>query len=409
MNECRFCGKPLTHVFVDLGEAPPSNSFLTKEQLNRPEEKLSLKVFVCDNCFLVQLPEHKSAVEIFNEEYAYLSSISTSWLQHCSDYTDEMIRRFRFNEHQRVIEIASNDGYLLQFFQKKNIPVLGIEPAANTAAKATEKGINTMVAYFDSAVAQKLKEENLTADLLIGNNVLAHVPSLNDFVRGMKIILKPSGIITMEFPHLYHLVKEHQFDTIYHEHYSYFSFYTVKEIFEKHGLKLFDVEELPTHGGSLRIYAAHEENGNRIASNRVEQLLEKESKAGMQGLEYYQQFQPSIDSIKDKLLEFLRGQKMNGKKVAAYGAAAKGNTLLNYCGIHDDLIAFVADRSPFKQGKFLPGSHIPVTSEQEFFSYKPDYILILPWNIQEEITTQLKYAHGWGCRFVIAIPELRIL
>lgn len=403
---CRFCNTPLKHVFIDLINAPASNSFLKIEQLNEPETFYPLKVFTCHHCFLVQIDEYKKSDAIFDAEYAYFSSYSSSWLAHARDYTNKMVQRFGFHETSQVIELASNDGYLLQYFQEKNIPTLGIEPTQNTADVAIQKGIETIVDFFGVKLATSLAEKGIYADLLLGNNVLAHVPDIVDFVQGMKIILKPSGVITMEFPHLVQLIENNQFDTIYHEHFSYLSFYTVKQIFEAAGLDMFDVEELPTHGGSLRIYAKHTEDQTKSISGRVASLLEKEKSASIMELAYYEGFQQKVELIKLDLLSFLIEQKRLGKKVAAYGAAAKGNTLLNYCGIKNDLIEFVVDRNPHKQQKYLPGSHIFVVDEKYLRESKPDYVLILPWNLKDEITRQLFYIKEWGGKFVIPIPEI---
>ena len=405
---CRFDNLPLTYVFVDLGFSPPSNALLTAEQLSKPEVHYPLKLYVSERSFLVQIDEHKKANEIFNSDYVYFSSFSTSWLAHCKNYVDRITERFGFNQNSQIVEIASNDGYLLQYFKEKDIPVLGIEPTSSTAKVAIQKGIDTWVEFFGVSLAQKIVEQDKQADLLIGNNVLAHVPNLNDFVAGLKIALKPKGIITMEFPHLMQLIENIQFDTIYHEHFSYFSLLTAKQIFEKHELTIFDVEEIPTHGGSLRIYAKHKENENLPVSVNVENLLQKEIKKGMNTLAYYQGFQQKVDKIKYDFLTFLITQKRNGKKVAGYGAAAKGNTLLNYFGIRKDLISFVADKSPYKQGKFLPSSHIPVVSADVLKKEKPDFIIIFPWNIKDEIMQELEYVKEWDGKFVIAIPELKI-
>src|SRR5256714_3870630 len=331
--KCRFCNTELKHVFIDLINSPASNSFLTSEQLNEPEVFYPLKVFTCHNCFLVQIDEYKKSGSIFNNDYVYFSSYSKSWLEHAKQYTDSMIERFGYNERSRVIEIASNDGYLLQYFHEKKVPVLGIEPTANTASVAIQKGVNTVIDFFGVRLANELASKGVMADLLLGNNVLAHVPDIIDFVSGMKIILKPNGVITMEFPHLMQLVDNNQFDTIYHEHFSYLSFHTVKQIFESQGLKMFDVEEIPTHGGSLRIYATHRENNGQAISENVNALLQKEYSKGMNSLEYYDNFQQKALKVKLDVTEFLIWQKNNNKKVVAYGAAAKGNTLLNYCGI----------------------------------------------------------------------------
>ncbi|MDB5223984.1 MAG: class SAM-dependent methyltransferase [Chitinophagaceae bacterium] len=405
---CRFCKAPLTHVFIDLNNSPASNSFLTKEQLNEPETFYPLKVFICDKCFLVQVDEYKKSDAIFSSDYVYFSSFSTSWLAHAKEYTQKMTGRFGLNANSKVIEIASNDGYLLQYFKEQNIPVLGIEPTANTAEVAVKKGIETVVDFFGVRLAKELTAKNIKADLLLGNNVLAHVPGIVDFVAGMKILLKEDGVITMEFPHLMQLVDNNQFDTIYHEHFSYLSFHTVKQIFESQGLQMFDVEEIPTHGGSLRIYATHKENKQQEISENVNELLEKEVSKGINELEYYNNFQQKALKVKLDLTDFLIKQKRENKQVAAYGAAAKGNTLLNYCGIKNDLIDFVVDANPHKQNKFLPASHIPVMNEEQLKKNKPDFVIILPWNLKKEITTQLNYIKDWGGKFVVAIPELKI-
>jgi 2-polyprenyl-3-methyl-5-hydroxy-6-metoxy-1,4-benzoquinol methylase len=406
--KCRFCQNELTHEFIDMVNSPPSNSFLSKEQLNEPETFYPLKLFVCENCFLVQIDEYKKSGEIFNQDYAYFSSFSTSWLEHAKRYVEMIIDRFGYDGRSQIMEIASNDGYLLRYFQAKQIPVLGIEPASNVARAAQEKGIDTIVDFFGLKLAKQLVAQNRKADLIIGNNVFAHVPDVNGFVAGMKIILAPQGVITLEFPHLMRLIEGNQFDTIYHEHFSYYSLYTARLILEKHGLELFDVEQLPTHGGSLRIYGKHKEDASKITSSNVATLLKKEEARGMLTLSYYKDFQGNVDKIKHDFVNFLLNQKKNVKKVAAYGAAAKGNTLLNYCGIKKDLISFVVDASPHKQGKYLPGSHIPVVKEDEITRWKPDYVIILPWNIKDEITEQLNYLRKWEGKFVVPIPEIRI-
>ena len=407
--KCRFCGTALTNEFIDLVNAPPSNSFLTKEQLSEPEVFYPLKLYVCDKCFLVQIDEYKDSKEIFNQDYAYFSSYSTSWLEHAKRYVEMIIARFGVDENSQVIEIASNDGYLLQYFQLKQIPVLGIEPATNVAMRAQEKGIETIQDFFGANLADRLVSKDRMADLIIGNNVFAHVPDVNDFVAGMKIALKGDGVITLEFPHLMQLIERNQFDTIYHEHFSYFSFSTAKLIFEKHGLELFDVEEISTHGGSLRIYGKHKDDASKNISPNVTALLHEEKVKGMQTTEYYDGFRNKADRVKYDLVDFLITQKKDGKKVAAYGAAAKGNTLLNYCGVKKDLIEFIVDASPHKQGMFLPGSHIPIVKEDEIIRSKPDYVLILPWNIKEEIMTQLDYIRTWGGKFVVPIPHLSVM
>jgi len=406
---CRFCRNNLELEFVDLVNSPPSNSYLRFEQLNEPEVYYPLRVFVCEQCFLVQLDEYKKASEIFDESYAYFSSFSTSWLEHSKKYVEMMCARFGINEDSQVIEIASNDGYLLQYFKEKNVPVFGVEPTLSTAAAARKKGIETLTEFFGVALAERLRSENRQADLVLGNNVLAHVPDINDFVAGLKIALKDDGVITMEFPHVVQLVESNQFDTIYHEHFSYLSLFSVRNIFELNGLTVFDVEELPTHGGSLRIFARHFENRGLEINQRVADLLGRETAAGVNSAGYYLDFQPKVERIKADLILFLLEQKQAGKKVAAYGAAAKGNTLLNYCGVRKDLISFVVDASPHKQGLFLPGSHIPIVDESSIKNEKPDFVLVLPWNIKDEIFEQLSYIKEWDGKFVTAIPRLEIL
>jgi SAM-dependent methyltransferase len=406
---CRFCKTHLTYVFIDLNNSPASNSFLTGEQLNEPEIFYPLKVFICDKCYLVQVDEYKKSDAIFSNDYAYFSSFSTSWLEHAKRYVDMMSERFGYNENSLVIELASNDGYLLQYFKERNIPVMGIEPTANTAEVAIEKGIKTVVEFFTAELAERFANDwNVKADLLLGNNVLAHVPDIVDFVLGMKLILKEDGVITMEFPHLMQLVDNNQFDTIYHEHFSYLSLFTVKQIFESQDLAIFDVDELSTHGGSIRIYAKHTEDNSKLISEKVDLLLQKEIDKGLNTLEYYNNFQQKVLKVKLDLTDFLIEQKRENKKVAAYGAAAKGNTLLNYCGIKSDLIDFVIDANPHKQNKYLPASHIPVVNEDELKRNKPDYVIILPWNLKTEITDQLSYIKEWGGKFVVTIPELEI-
>lgn len=406
---CRFCKATLEHVFIDLGHSPASNSFLSKEQLNEPETFFPLKVYTCDRCFLVQVDEYKKSDAIFNNEYVYFSSYSTSWLKHAKAYTEKMTSRFGYNQQSLVIEIASNDGYLLQYFNEKSIPVLGIEPTANTAEVAVSKGIKTVVDFFGVKLAKQLSAGGTKADLLLGNNVLAHVPDIIDFVGGMKIILNEKGVVTMEFPHLMQLVDNNQFDTIYHEHFSYLSFHTVKQIFSSQGLEMFDVEEIPTHGGSLRIYAKHKEDATKAIAPSVTELLNKELIKGLDTLDYYNHFQQRAFKVKLDLIDFLSAQKRKGNKVAAYGAAAKGNTLLNYCGIKNDLVDFVVDASPHKQNKFLPASHIPVVNEAFLKTARPAFVIILPWNLKDEIMQQLAYIRSWGGQFVIPIPALQIL
>lgn len=406
--KCRHCNTELEFVFCNLGNSPVSNDLLTKDQLNQPEVFYPLKVYVCHNCFLVQIDEFKKHESIFNEEYVYFSSCSSSWLEHVKNYTNQMIDRFGFSQNNLIVEIASNDGYLLQYFHEKGISVLGIEPTRNTAEVAIKKGIHTVVDFFSADFAlNNFKEKK--ADLIIGNNVLAHVPNINDFVKGMKYSLAPTGIITMEFPHLLNLISEKQFDTIYHEHFSYLSFYSVKRIFESFELQLFDVEEIPTHGGSLRIYAKHHSDNTKSITKSVDELRIKENKFCINNIETYFNFSEKIKKVKFDFLNFLITQKKKNKKIVAYGAAAKGNTLLNYCGIKEDIIEYVVDISKTKQGKYLPGSHISIVSEDKIRQDKPDFIVIFPWNIKEEIINQLIYVREWNCQFVIAIPELKIL
>lgn len=405
--QCRFCKAELSHVFIDLFNSPASNSFLTADQLNEPETFYPLKVYTCHQCFLVQVDEYKKSDAIFDSNYVYFSSYSTSWLKHAKQYTEMMTKRFGYNQDSLVIEVASNDGYLLQYFNENNVPVLGIEPTANTAEAAKAKGVNSVVDFFGVRLATELVAKNIKADLLLGNNVLAHVPDIVDFVGGMKIILKETGVVTMEFPHLMQLVDNSQFDTIYHEHFSYLSFTTVKQIFESQELEMFDVDQIPTHGGSLRIYAKHKEDISKPVSDNVAVLLTLEASKGLSGLEYYDGFQEKAMKVKLDLLDFLIQQKNAGKKVAAYGAAAKGNTLLNYCGVKADLIDFVVDANPHKQNKFLPASHIPVMDEDYLKAEKPDYVIILPWNLKDEITKQLSYIREWGGQFVVPIPVVQ--
>lgn len=409
MMNCRFCNAKLELEFIDLIASPPSNSFLTKEQLQQPETYYPLNVFVCSKCLLVQLDEFKKNEEIFNDEYIYFSSYSSSWLKHCENYVEMIINRLNLNKNSLVIEIASNDGYLLQYFKKKNIPCLGIEPTNNTAEIAKQKGIETIVEFFGSKLANKFFEEKKQADLIIGNNVLAHDPNLNDFVEGLRIALKNDGILTMEFPHIMQLIKHNQFDTIYHEHFSYFSLYTIIQIFSAHKLSIFDVQELPTHGGSLRIYVKHEGNSMLNISENVKAVLEKEEEFNLHTTKGYLNFQQKADAVKNELLGFLNNCKKENKKLIAYGAAAKGNTLLNYCGIKSDLIPFIVDASSAKQNKYLPGSRIPVVDEAKIKEYKPDYVLILPWNLKDEIMSQLAYIHEWNGKFIIPIPKLEIV
>jgi 2-polyprenyl-3-methyl-5-hydroxy-6-metoxy-1,4-benzoquinol methylase len=389
--------------------SPVSNAFLKREQLNLRESFYPLHAYVCGTCLLVQLEQFESPEAIFNDEYAYFSSFSDTWLKHAKSYADEMVRRFEFDQSSFVVEIASNDGYLLQYFVEKKIPVLGVEPSANVAEAAQKKGVDTLVRFFGVNTAKDLAARGRRADLLLGNNVLAHVPDLNDFVAGMKILLKPGGVITMEFPHLLCLMRENQFDTIYHEHFSYFSFLTVEKVFSRHGLTLFDVQSLSTHGGSLRIFAKHAEDGSREVTDDVKTLRAEERGANLDRLSAYDEFSEKVRVTKRKLLQFLVQAKEEGKSVAAYGAPAKGNTLLNYCGIRTDFIDYTVDRSPHKQGMFLPGTHIPIYEPDRIFTTKPDYVLILPWNLKDEIVQQMGGIRAWGGQFVVPIPEVAVI
>lgn len=405
---CRFCGTSLNISFVDLGMSPLSNAYLPAKKLQEKENFYPLHAYVCEKCFLVQLEEFETPEQIFGD-YAYFSSYSESWLKHARDYTEQMISRFALGTEHQIVEIASNDGYLLQYFKAAGIPILGIEPAVNVAKAAQQKGIPTLVAFFGQQTARELAGEGKQADLLIGNNVLAHVPDLLDFVSGMKILLKPHGVITLEFPHLLRLIRENQFDTIYHEHFSYFSLTTVNKIFTAHGLTLFDVEELPTHGGSLRIYARHTEDCTRSVNLRVTELLAREETAGIKNIRTYEAFSEQVKKTKRKILEFLIRVKGEGRTIAGYGAPAKGNTLLNYCGIGADFLDYTVDRSPFKQGLYLPGTHIPVEAPEKIRETKPDYVVILPWNLKEEVSEQMAYIREWGGKFVVLIPKVTVI
>jgi hypothetical protein len=404
---CRFCGAPVEAVFADLGMSPFANSYIPPERANSMEPFYPLRALVCGNCFLVQLEEFETPEEIFSD-YAYFSSYSSSWLEHSRRYAEQMIERFGLNGESHVVEIASNDGYLLQFFRERQIPVLGIEPAANVAEVAVEKGIPTLVEFFGRETARSSADGSL-ADLLLGNNVLAHVPDLNDFVAGMKILLKPGGVITMEFPHLMRLIDDNQWDTIYHEHFSYFSFLTVSRVFEAHGLRLFDVEELPTHGGSLRIYGAHAEDAEKPDSDAARELRERERAAGYERLDTYLGYGRRVEQDKRQILSFLIDLKEQGLRVVAYGAPAKGNTLLNYCGVRHEFIEYTCDLNPHKQGHLLPGSHIPIRAPEAIREDKPDVVLILPWNLKDEISEQLGFIREWGGRFAARTPELTLL
>jgi SAM-dependent methyltransferase len=405
--DCRFCGAPLRHSFVDLGMSPLCQTHISPDQLNHMEPFYPLHAYVCKECFLVQLDEFVAPGDIFSD-YAYFSSYADSWVEHARRYCDAMIERFGLGTSSQVVEIASNDGYLLQHFVRQGIPVLGVEPAANVAEVARKKGIATTVRFFGEESARTIAQETGQADLLLGNNVLAHVPKLNDFVAGMKRLLKPQGVITMEFPHLYRLMERNQFDTIYHEHFSYFSFYTVEKVFAARGLTLFDVEELETHGGSLRIFARHEENASLAVTARVGELRQREIDAGFTRLETYFSFAEQVRETKRAILEFLISVKRAGKTVVGYGAPGKGNTLLNYCGIRRDFLDYTVDRSPYKHGKYTPGTRIPIYHPDRICETRPDYVFFLPWNLRDEIAQQIAYVREWGGKFVVPIPHVTI-
>jgi 2-polyprenyl-3-methyl-5-hydroxy-6-metoxy-1,4-benzoquinol methylase len=404
---CRFCRSHLEHTFVDLGVSPLANSFIKEKELNKMEPFYPLHTYVCDQCFLVQLEEFESAENIF-KEYAYFSSFSDSWLDHAKNYVNGAIDKFNLGPHSNVIEIASNDGYLLQYFKEKNIPVLGVEPALNVALKAIEKGIPTRTEFFGVAFARQLVGEGLKGDLIIANNVLAHVPDLHDFVGGMKRLLHPQGVITVEFPHVLNLICQNQFDTIYHEHFSYFSLLTVQKIFKAHNLEVFDVEEIPTHGGSLRIFVKHQEDQSKAIDANVGKLIEKEKSHLLHQLEVYEKFSDMVKETKIQILDFFIQAKKAGKTIVGYGAPAKGNTLLNYCGIGKELLPYTVDKNPFKQGLYLPGTHIPVKSPDKIPETKPDYVFILPWNVKKEIMEQMSIIRKWGGQFVVAIPKIEV-
>jgi 2-polyprenyl-3-methyl-5-hydroxy-6-metoxy-1,4-benzoquinol methylase len=405
---CRHCHNRLKHIFLDLGAAPPSNSYLREVDLNKPEIYYPLKLKVCQDCWLVQTQDYAMPEELFSKDYAYFSSTSTSWLNHARYYCSMIAERLELNENSFIIEIACNDGYLLKNFVSAGIPCLGIEPATGTAVVAEKLGVPVMHEYFSERTGSNLAEAGRQADLIIGNNVYAHVPDINDFTNGLKSALKPNGTITLEFPHLMQLIEHVQFDTVYHEHFSYLSLYTVGRIFAQAGLRVFDVEEIPTHGGSLRVYGCHIGNA-RNTSNNVEIILNKEISHGLQEFSTYQSFQYRADQIKNDFLAFLIEEKRLGKKIAAYGAAAKGNTLLNYAGVKPDLLQFVCDAAPSKQGKFMPGSHIPILEPSMLRESKPDIVLILPWNIADEVISQHEYIRQWGGQFAVAVPSMRIL
>jgi len=408
MPECRFCGTQIKHSFVDLGMSPLCQTHILPAELNKYEAFYPLHAFVCTECWLVQLDEFVSPGEIFSD-YDYFSSFSTSWVEHAKKYSEKMTEELELNESSLVVEIASNDGYLLQHFVNTNIPVLGVEPAANVADAAIEKGIRTTVQFFGESTAKRLKSEFGSADLLLGNNVLAHVPDINDFVKGMKVLLSEKGTITMEFPHLLNLIQLNQFDTIYHEHFSYLSFFTVQKIFAHHGITLFDVEEIPTHGGSLRIYGKHDTDGSRDVSENVKDLIDKEISFGINDLNIYKKFEEQVKETKRKLLSFLIEAKNANKKVVGYGAPGKGNTLLNYCAIRQDFLDYTVDLSTQKQGKFTPGCRLPILDPAVIKETKPDYILVLPWNLIDEISRQHSYISEWGGKFVVPIPEVKII
>jgi hypothetical protein len=405
--QCRHCAAPLHHTFVDLGMSPLCESFLRSDQLNSMEAFYPLHALVCDRCFLVQLEEYVSPAEIFTE-YAYFSSYADSWLQHVERYTDQMIARWGLGANSHVVELASNDGYLLQYFVARNVPVLGVEPAANVAKVAESKGVPTLVKFFGRETARELVRQGKKADLVIGNNVLAQVPDINDFVAGIRILLHERGVATIEFPHLQQLIDNNQYDTIYHEHFSYFSFLTASKIFASHGMILFDVEELPTHGGSLRIYARHQEDESKPIEARAKELLRREVDRGFDRMETYANFGEKVKSTKRRLLAFLIDAKNSGRTIAGYGAPGKGNTLLNYCGIRTDFLDYTVDRNPYKHGRFTPGTHIPIYAPTKINETRPDYVLILPWNVKDEIIAQMAHIRSWGGKFVVPIPDVAI-
>jgi len=407
--DCRFCGEPLRHTFVDLGTSPLCQRHVTPARFDEAEPVYPLHVYVCRRCHLVQLPSYVAREEIFDADYGYFSSYSDSWLKHASDYVAMMIRRFGFGARSKVVEIASNDGYLLQYFAKAGVPVLGIEPTANTAAAAAKKGIPTLQKFFGAATAAIVLAAQGAADLILGNNVLAHVPDINDFVEGVRMLLAPGGVFTFEFPQLLHLVEQNYWDTIYHEHYSYLSFTTVQKIFARHGLTLFDVEDLPTHGGSIRVFGRHAEDHSPPATAHVEAMRARERAAGQDDLGYYERYGKRVQASKREILEFLIEAKRAGKRIAGYGAPGKGNTLLNYCGIRTDFLDFTVDRSPHKQGNFLPGSRIPILAPEAVWENRPDYLFILPWNLKDEIIAQMAGIRAWGGKFVVPLPHVAVI
>lgn len=407
-SACRFCSAPLETVFADLGMSPIANDFLTAEQANGMEPFYPLRALVCDQCFLVQLEDYSRAEALFADDYAYFSSYSSSWLTHSERYVEAMTEQLGLGSESKVVELASNDGYLLQYFVQRGIPVLGIEPAESVAQAAQLKGVPTVQRFFGVETAEVLVGE-AAADLLLGNNVLAHVPDLNDFVGGMKVLLKPGGVITMEFPHLMRLISENQWDTIYHEHFSYLSFGTVRRVFAAHGLRLFDVEELPTHGGSLRIFGCHDENTDRPDTERAGGMLEREREAGLEEVATYAAYGERVRAEKRDIVEFLIGLKREGKRIVGYGAPAKGNTLLNYCGLGIDFVEYTCDLNPHKQDHVLPGTHIPIVSPDRLREDKPDIVFILPWNLKDEIVEQLSFVREWGGQFVARTPDIQLL
>ncbi|MEZ6143703.1 MAG: class I SAM-dependent methyltransferase [Zavarzinella sp.] len=406
--KCRHCGQPLQHSFLDLGTAPPSNAYLRADQLHVGEVWLPLRLLVCHHCWLVQTEDMATPETFFTPDYAYFSSTSTSWLAHARQYAHEMVERFQLNHQSQFVEAASNDGYLLQFFQERDIPCYGIEPTHATAQVAISKGLETIEEFLTADFARKLVAQRGEVDLFAGNNVFAHVPDINDFAESIRILLKPTGVATLEFPHLYNMVRYCQFDTAYHEHFSYLSLLAVRSIVEKQGLQLFDVQELSTHGGSLRVYLQRTDSTPHMVSNRVGELLHREGTAGMNTLQYYQSFQTAAEQVKYGLLQFLLDCKRQGKTVAAYGAAAKGNTLLNFAGVRPDLLEFVCDAAPSKQHRFMPGSRIPIYPPEQLQHHKPDYVVILPWNLADEISQQWQIIRTWGGQWVTAVPEMKI-
>lgn len=406
--KCRHCQSRLTLSMINLGAAPPSNAYLNQQTLHEPEKYFPLRVLVCAECWLVQTEDYARAEELFSADYAYFSSFSTTWLKHAEQYVKDMAGRFILNKNSHIVEVAANDGYLLQYAKARGIPCLGIEPTTSTAKAARAKGIDIVEAFFGVKLAQQLVNQGKQADLTVANNVLAHVPDINDFVAGFVVLLKPTGVATFEFPHLLSLVSEGQFDTIYHEHYSYLSLTAVKRIFEHGDLSVFDVEELPTHGGSLRVYAQRKDSGVRLISQNVVKLLQREKSAGVDNVAFYAGFQANANKVKNDLLTFLIEAQRSGQSVAGYGAAAKGSTLLNYAGIKSDLLSYVVDRNPAKQDKFLPGCRIPIVAEAYLKQKRPDYVVILPWNLCEEVMEQLAYIREWGGQFVTAVPSLKV-